>query len=173
MKRLSLTFKKRTLIMVVSVLLVNFSMLFILSCFSFPQNSKVLTAPYKEFLGSASPANYQRIIEEVLLNNNYHIETFDNTQTGAFITTKWKVRDPYPAELDLGYQDVKTKIIITGSIDTQSFSSENNYRYDCYMEVKNLAYDGSVYIESYESPLFKQEMDLISKVIFNNFGLSN
>ena len=52
---------------------------------SFSQNSKVLTAPYREFLGSASPANYQRIIEEVLVNNNYHIESFDNSQTGAFI----------------------------------------------------------------------------------------
>lgn len=163
---------KLNLATVLKFLFFNIYSLCISSCFLIPQNSEIVNTPYKEYLGSATPANYQKIVEEVLLDHNYHIESFDNSQTGTFITTRWNVRAPYPLELELGYQDAKTKIKVIGAIDTESFSSINNYRYDCYIEVKNLVYNGRTYIEFYGSPTLKQKMDSISKIISNKFELA-
>ena len=43
--------------------------------------------PLKYYLGVATPANYQIVVKEVLLENNYHIENYENTATSAQIIT--------------------------------------------------------------------------------------
>ena len=75
--------------------------------------------------------------------------------------TKWKIRNPYYDEIEKGYLDAKTKIIINGLIDNSSFTKNNKFSYDCYMEVKNFVYNGEDYIEYYEDDDFKEEIRLI------------
>ena len=127
--------------------------------------------PLKYYLGVATPANYQTVVKEVLLENNYHIENYENDATSAQIITRWNIRAPYPAETDAGFFDSKTRIFITAIIDNSTFSNNNGFGYECYMEVLNHVYSGRdrEYVEFYNVPLLKSEMDHIAQTLSENF----
>ena len=127
--------------------------------------------PLKYYLGVATPANYQTVVKEILLENNYHIENYENNAKSANIITRWNIRAPYPAETDAGFFDSKTKIFITAIIDNSTFSKNHGFSYECYMEVLNHVYSGRdrEYIEFYNVPLLKSQMEHIAHTISENF----
>jgi hypothetical protein len=65
--------------------------------------------PFNYYLGVGTTADYQTIVNKVLLDNNYHIENYENNATSAQIITRWNIRAPYPAETDAGFFDSKTR----------------------------------------------------------------
>ena len=141
-------------------------------CFSVSNNAgEQENIPFKYYLGIATPANYQTIVNEVLLDNNYHIENYENNATSAQIITRWNIRAPYPAETDARFFDSKTRIFITAIIDNSTFSKNNGFGYECYMEVLNHVYSGRdrEYVEFYNVPLLKSEMDHIAQTLSENF----
>ena len=141
-------------------------------CFAVSNNAgEQENIPFKYYLGVATPSNYQTIVNEVLLDNNYHIENYENNATSSHIITRWNIREPYPAETDAGFFDSKTRIFITAIIDNSTFSKNNGFGYDCYMEVLNHVYSGRdrEYVEFYNVPLLKSEMDHIAQTLSANF----
>ena len=141
-------------------------------CFALSNNpGKQENISFKYYLGVATPANYQTIVNEVLLDNNYHIENYENNATSSHIITRWNIRAPYPAEADAGFFDSKTRIFITAIIDNSTFSKNNDFGYECYMEVLNHVYSGRdrEYVEFYNVPLLKSEMDHIAQTLSENF----
>jgi len=141
-------------------------------CFAVSNNAgEQENIPFKYYLGVATPSNYQTIVNKVLLDNNYHIENYENNATSSHIITRWNIREPYPAETDAGFFDSKTRIFITAIIDNSTFSKNNGFGYDCYMEVLNHVYSGRdrEYVEFYNVPLLKSEMDHIAQTLSANF----
>ena len=65
--------------------------------------------PFNYYLGLETTADYQKIINEVLLDINYQIENNENNATSAHIITRWYIRAPYPPETDAGFFDSKTR----------------------------------------------------------------
>jgi len=144
----------------------------LIGCFSVSNKAgEQKNIPFKYYLGVATPANYQTAVKEVLLDNNYHIEHYENNATSAIIITRWNIRTPYPAETDEGFFDSKTRIFITAIIDNSTFSKNNGFGYECYMEVLNHVYSGRdrEYVEFYNVPLLKSEMDHIAQTLSDNF----
>ena len=141
------------------------------SCTSFTRNvNKNIEYSNKFYIGTASTDNFQILIKDILLNNDYHIEYYDNGPISSYITTRWKIRDPYQGELDKGYLDAKTKIFIQGRIKSDSFKINNRFKYECYMEVKNLVFDGNDYIIFNEDENFQNEIIKVVEELRQNFS---
>ena len=68
----------------------------------------------KYYIGSANTMNYQTVIKDILLEYGYYIDEYEQDAYSSNIITKWNVREPYPAELDLPNLDAKTLIMIKG-----------------------------------------------------------
>ena len=167
----NIAFLRRTIINSASIysILLTFGLN---GCFAVSNNAgKQEKIAFKYYLGVATPANYQTVVKEVLLENNYHIENYENDATSAQIITRWNIRAPYPAETDAGFFDSKTRIFITAIIDNSTFSKNNGFGYECYMEVLNHVYSGRdrEYVEFYNVPLLKSEMEHIAQTLSANF----
>ena len=65
--------------------------------------------PFNYYHGVGTTADYQTIVNKVLLDNNYHIENYENNAISAHIITRWYIRAPYPPETDAGFFDSKTR----------------------------------------------------------------
>jgi hypothetical protein len=112
----------------------------------------------KYFIGRADTENFQESVKQILLEFDYHIEQYDNGPISSYIVTHWKVREPYPDEIDAGFEDAKTRLVITGMIDNSSFKRNNGFSYDCFLEVENHVFDGKDYVHYYEDEQFKNEI---------------
>jgi len=106
----------------------------------------------KYYLGIASTKNFQTFIKNILLENGYYIDEYDQDAYSSNMITKWNVREPFPAELDLGYLDAKSRIMINGLVINNSYSQNGGFNYECYLRYRNLVYNGSEYVEFYNSP---------------------
>ncbi len=106
----------------------------------------------KYYLGSANTMNYQTIIKDILLEYGYYIDEYEQDAFSSNMTTKWNVRDPFPAEEDLGHLDAKTRIVINGLVINNSYSRNGGFSYECYLRYSNLVFNGSEYVEFYNSP---------------------
>ena len=131
--------------------------------------------PFNYYFGVGTTADYQTIVNEVLLDNNYHIENYENKTTSAHIITRWNIRAPYPAETDAGFFHSKTRIFITATIDNGTCSKNNGFSYECYMKVLNLVYSGHdrEYVKFYNVPLLKSKMNHIDQTLSGNFTNNN
>ncbi len=107
---------------------------------------------YRYYLGSANTTNYQTTIKDILLEYGYHIDEYEQDAFSSNMLTKWKVREPFPAEEDLGYLDAKTRIEINGLVINNSYSQNGGFNYECYLRYRNLVYNGSEYIDFNDSP---------------------
>ena len=47
----------------------------------------------KYYIGRADTKTFQKIVEKVLLDFNYHIKEYDNGPTSSLIGTQWKIND--------------------------------------------------------------------------------
>ena len=113
----------------------------------------------KYYLGSANTMNYQTIIKDILLEYGYYIDEYEQDAYSSNMITKWNIREPFPAEDDLGYLDAKTRIIINGMVINNSYSKNGGFRYECYLKFINLVYNGSEYIEFYDSPTLNNNIE--------------
>ena len=115
----------------------------------------------KYYLGRAGTDNFQELIEEILLRNNYQIEYFDNGPISSYMTTRWKIRDPNTDELGKGFLEARTRIYITGRIKSGTYDLYNKFRYDCYLEVKNQVFNGEEYVDYYKDKNFRNDVEKI------------
>ena len=121
--------------------------------------------PRKHYIGRASTENFQKGIGEVLLGFDYHIEQYDNGPTSSYIITRWKIREGSEDSLATEFKESKTRLIINGMIDNQSFEMNNGFSYDCFLEIQNFTYNGSDFIPNYEDTELKIEIsNLIKKL---------
>ena len=112
----------------------------------------------KYFIGRADTENFQENIKKILLDFDYHIEEYDNGPISSYIFTHWKIREPYPNEIDAGFEDAKTRLIINGMIDNASFTRNNGFSYECFLVVENYLFNGKDYVQYYEDGLLKEEV---------------
>ena len=73
--------------------------------------------------------------------------------------TKWKVREPFPEEEALGHLDAKTRIMINGLVINNSYSRNGGFSYECYLRYSNLVFNGSEYVEFYNSPILLNNIE--------------
>jgi hypothetical protein len=70
---------------------------------------------------------------------------------------------------------IQKQDFFTATIDNSPFSKNNGLSYGCYMKVLNLVYSGHdrEYVEFYNVPLLKIEMDHIAQTLSKNFTNNN
>ena len=112
----------------------------------------------KYFIGRANTENFQKMIEEILLEFDYYIEEFDNGPTSSYIITRWKIREASDDSSSTGFKESKTRLIINGMIDNQSFEKNNGFSYDCFLEVRNFVYNGKDFVPFYEDAELNDEV---------------
>ncbi len=112
----------------------------------------------KYFIGRANTENFQKTIEEILLEFDYHIEEFDNGPTSSYIITRWKIREASDDSSNTVFKESKTRLIINGMIDNQSFEKNNGFSYDCFLEVRNFVYYGEEFVPFYEDAELNDEV---------------
>ena len=113
----------------------------------------------KYYIGSANTMNYQTVIKDILLEYGYYIDEYEQDAYSSNMITKWNVREPFPAELDLGHLDAKTRIMINGLVINNSYSQNGGFNYECYLKYSNLVYNGSEYVEFYNSPILLNNIE--------------
>ena len=106
----------------------------------------------KYYIGSANTMNYQTVIKDILLQNGYYIDEYEQDAYSSNMITKWKVREPFPEEEALGHLDAKTRIMINGLVINNSYTKNGGFSYECYLKYSNLVFDGSEYVEFKNSP---------------------
>lgn len=112
----------------------------------------------KYYIGRANTENFQKMIEEILLEFDYHIEEFDNGPTSSYIITRWKIREAFDDISNTEFKESKTRLIINGMIDNQSFEKNNGFSYDCFLEVRNFVYNGKNFIPFYKDAELNDEV---------------
>ena len=113
----------------------------------------------KYYIGSANTMNYQTIIKDILLEYGYHIDEYEQDAYSSNMITKWNVRDPFPGEEDLGHLDAKTRIMINGLVINNSYSRNGGFSYECYLRYSNLVFNGTEYVEFYNSPILLNNIE--------------
>ena len=123
----------------------------------------------KYYIGRANTETFQQTVEKILLDYNYHIEEYDNGPTSSYLVTRWKIREATESEDENKFEESKTKLIITGMIDNQSFERNNGFSYECFLEVRNFIYDGSTFVPNYTNHQLKEEIGTIVKRFIQTF----
>jgi len=59
----------------------------------------------------------------------------------------------------------KTQLLLTATIDRGATSKFTADLFSCYMDVRNLCFNGQNWVDFYRSPEFKADMDLIANDI--------
>ena len=113
----------------------------------------------KYYIGSANTMNYQMVIKDILLKYGYHIDQYEQDAYSSNMITKWKVREPFPEEEALGHLDAKTRIMINGLVINNSYSRNGGFSYECYLRYSNLVFNGSEYVEFYNSPILLNNIE--------------
>ena len=67
------------------------------------------------------------------------------------------------------FEESKTKLIITGMIDNQSFERNNGFSYECFLEVRNFIYDGRTFVPNYTNHQLKEEISIIVNRFIQTF----
>ena len=125
----------------------------------------------KYYIGRANTGTFQQTVEKVLLDYNYHIEEYDNGPTSSYLVTRWKIKEAIESDEENKFEESKTKLIITGMIDNQSFERNNGFSYECFLEVRNFVYDGNTFVPDYKNHLLKEEINSIVKGFIQTFEI--
>ena len=125
----------------------------------------------KYYIGRANTGTFQQTVEKVLLDYNYHIEEYDNGPTSSYLVTRWKIKEAIESDEENKFEESKTKLIITGMIDNQSFERNNGFSYECFLEVRNFVYYGNTFVPDYKNHLLKEEINSIVKGFIQTFEI--
>ena len=125
-----------------------FSLSLTSSClpFSFDKNLFINSETGVYFLGQTDTRYFQLTCEEVLPFYGYQIDMYENSQLVSEVLTKWKIKDPFIAEKNMGFLESKVRIKIRGEILTESFSLRGGYKYNCFLEIENVGFKDNQYI---------------------------
>ena len=128
-------------------LLSIFSLVLTSSClpFSFNRNLFMNSEMGVYFLGQTDTRYFQLTCEEVLPFYGFQIDMYENSQLTSEVLTKWKIKDPFEAEKNMGFLESKVRIKIRGEILTESFSSRGGYKYNCFLEIENVGFKDNQY----------------------------
>ena len=125
-----------------------FSLSITFSCLPFSFNKNFFTNSEKGvyFLGQTDTRYFQLTCEEILPFYGFQIYMYENTQLSSEILTKWKIKDPFETEKNMGFLESKVRIKIRGEILTETFSKVGGYKYNCFLEIENVGYKDNQYI---------------------------
>ena len=125
-----------------------FSVSLVSSCVPFLYNKTFFMSSEKGvyFLGQTDTRYFQLTCEEVLPFYGFQIDIYENSQLVSEVLTKWKIKDPFIAEKNMGFLESKVRIKIRGEILTDSFSLRGGYKYNCFLEIENVGYKDNQYI---------------------------
>ena len=98
------------------------------------------------FLGQTDTRYFQLICEEILPFYGFQIDFYENTQLTSEVLTKWKIKDPFECEKNMGFLESKVRIKIRGEIKTETFSSNGGYEYNCFFDIENVGYKDNQYV---------------------------
>ena len=124
-------------------------------------NKETTTFVRKHYIGRASTENFQKDIGGVLLAFDYHIKEYNNGPTSSYIISRWKIRDTSEGDSITEFKESKTRLIINGMIDNQSFDLNNGFRYDCFLKVENFAYNGSDFVPHFEDVELNKQINIM------------
>ena len=135
------------LIRIFILLLSIFSLTLTSSClpFSFNKNLFINSVKGVYFLGQTDTRYFQLTCEEVLPFYGFQIDIYENSQLASEVLTRWKIKDPFIAEKNMGFHESKVRIKIRGEILTESFSLRGGYKYNCFLEIENVGYKDNQY----------------------------
>ena len=151
--------------------IINLSFLFVIGCSFF--NKEINPGSKKYFLGITNTKLFQKHVEQVMLENGFSIEYYDNDAFSANIITRWRTRDPYPSDLENGFLDTKIRLIIKGLIKNNSYQENNGFKYECYLTIENKAYDGNGYVHYLLTPELTEELNNILSLLREKFDYYN
>ena len=127
----------------------------------------------KYFLGISSPSLFQITVESVFLDNGYSIDSYNNNQTATTVSSKWKVSEYSPQQLDNQILETKTKILVEGKIISNSFSINNGFHYECFLYIKNMGFKNNQYVELYNDSLSFEKVYQIVEEFRRTFDYYN
>ena len=140
-----------------------FSVSLVSSCVPFLYNKNFFMSSEKGvyFLGQTDTRYFQLTCEEVLPFYGFQIDIYENSQLVSEVLTKWKIKDPFIAEKNMGFLESKVRIKIRGEILTDSFSLRGGYKYNCFLEIENVGYKDNQYILIPHSEEFEKYTQMI------------
>ena len=150
------------------------AVIFQLGCFLFDDRKDPNSSlKQKYYLGTSSPSNFQMTVENILLYHDYSIESYDNNQTATTVSSKWKISEYNPQQLDNQILEKKTKILVEGKIISNSFSINNGFHYECFLYIKNMGFKNNQYVELYNDSLSFEKVYQIVEEFRRTFDYYN
>ena len=133
------------------------------SCIPFPFNKNPFmnseTGVY--FLGQTDTRYFQLTCEEILPFYGFYIDSYENDQLLSKIITKWKVREPFESEIKTGYLETKIRLTIRGEVLSNSYTQNNGYTYNCFLEYENVGFVNNGYALINDTAELKTELQTI------------
>ena len=140
-----------------------FSLSLTSSCLPFPFNKNLFmnseTGVY--FLGQTDTRYFQITCEEILPFYGFYIDSYENDQLLSKVITKWKVREPFESEIKTGYLETKIRLTIRGEVLSNSYTRNNGYTYNCFLEYENVGFVNNGYTLINDTPELKIELQTI------------
>ena len=140
-----------------------FSLSLTSSCLPFPFNKNPFmnseTGVY--FLGQTDTRYFQLTCEEILPFYGFYIDSYENDQLLSKVITKWKVREPFDSEIKTGYLETKIRLTIRGEVLSNSYTRNNGYTYNCFLEYENVGFVNNGYTLINDTPELKIELQTI------------
>ena len=140
-----------------------FSLSLTSSCSPFPLNKNTFmnseTGVY--FLGQTDTRYFQLTCEEILPFYGFYIDSYENDQLLSKVITKWKVREPFESEIKTGYLETKIRLTIRGEVLSNSYTRNNGYTYNCFLEYENVGFVNNGYTLINDTPELKTELQTI------------
>ena len=137
------SFLIKSIILFLSIFLLSLTS----SCLPFSRNKNLFINSEMGvyFLGQTDTRYFQLTCEEILPFYGFQIDMYENSQLASEVHTKWKIREPFEAEKNMGFLESKVRIKIRGEIRTESFSLRGGYKYNCFLEIENVGYKDNNY----------------------------
>ena len=140
-----------------------FSLSLTSSClpFSFNKNLFINSETGVYFLGQTDTRYFQLTCEEILPFYGFYIDSYENDQLLSKVITKWKVREPFESEIKTGYLETKIRLTIRGEVLSNSYTRNNGYTYNCFLEYENVGFVNNGYTLINDTPELKTELQTI------------
>jgi len=163
----------RLKIEIVGAFFVSILSLFFFGCYTQTSISgEINRLSYRSHLGKATSFGFQEISRQTLSKYGYSIDRYDNRSSYLTIETIWKLRQPTTSEIVNGFTDSKTQIIISANLERSATSKFTADLFNCSMEIKNMVFNGSGWVEYYNSPELKSDIDEIANDLKDEFLLN-
>jgi hypothetical protein len=159
--------------LIVGVFFIYLSVIGLIGCYTQPGTPEELNKiSYRHHLGKATSFGFQEISRQTLSKYGYTIDRYDNRSSYLTIETIWKLRQPTTSEIVNGFTNSRTQLIISANLERSATSKFTADLFNCSMEIKNMVYNGSDWVEYYNSPELKSIINKIAKDLKDEFLLN-